>query len=1461
MYQQGVFFYGGMNTDDEDRLITNGDYRSAFFSRNYGVNNPSEGALQSMTGNLLQNNAALPSGLNIVIGACEDVEHKALIIFVFNDLGEHSIWRYTVEDAQYELILQDSILNFKKTNQIFHANVVNNLLYWTDNYFNNYTNNDFNPPRKINIQKAILYTQSGGTDPDGYSEITFNNLDWIKHPPLFSPTFVYDSDTTENSNNLKNKLFQFRYQYVYDDNEESAWSPISEMVLPTSSEYINQTVNIDPYLDNTIRLDIETGSSIARLIRVAYRIGNTGEFFLYKEFDKNQLGWSDYSTEIINFKNETSGPAISNSERNYDLIPQIAKTIEYLPSNEFAIGNYVEGYDKQEITDSDVAFSVERFAIDNTAFTYPLAAFYCDYTGATNNLYISFNPVADSFIKYRYQEGDILIIQLKNYSTPLGNTVATDPTIYFTVPYIDPNIYTTDLLKLYQLCVELQNHLSTYGIISSVQAASSWSPSVNWPTLKVIDKTWYNRTASQLTQDTNGKIIVLRQNKSTRTFKSGAKHEFAFQYYDRANRDGTVITVPAGEVYVPFNTDLTNSQLNGPLGFNRKPYYNQINLLIAASYQPPIWADTYQIVYKPSTNISNFQQRSVKEVVFNPDSTVKIILDSYYKNNILGASINQTPSKGDFVRFVRQRALFERDLTSYNIFTANQSNATVPSLASSVPGYANAYSLNLSSYVAESYDPYTTMSGGTFTAPYTGTFRFNSTSNVTITYSAGSPIVWIRLTAIVNGTTSYVIGSYVTPSVPSLTFTAPVSGFADIGLNSGDTVQVYCIAYFTSGPPTITMSNATSEYSILALGADYDQNQYYPEYVTQESNLDQELNVMTYDPAGGPGGEEVIVVNNFDPNLLGEYLVFTGTDPAKSICTGGFQIEIYTPKSESENDPWYEVGVEFPIINPHTVTRSHGGDINQVYGTGDGEVYLNCGDVYIRQRVMSTGYQYVGGSANIGDANDNVAAWFCEDPHYSDFYVSNWNNKGRLGLFSPFAKQQHLKASIYHTNSLIDNTQINGLSRIEFFNNVAVKDEHGSINRLMQIGDTLKAFQDRKITSVYIQKAFALNGDGTNNVILSDKTFAGVRPHDDDYGCIHPGSVSKAENNIFFYDFYNAAIVQATQGGLINICEGERKFSVGIRNFTNNIRSYEESGFDSNVVSHINRSNGEYALYAGTNIEEIPSSISFVGFSLSLPQTVQITGNQTSIFTAGVTFTISGATNPANDGTFTVTSSSYNGGVNRTDVLVSPGFAAGEKPCPGTLVILPEIDISTEGIVYSFNRQRWTSYTSHPVIFASQFGNRAYTTGGRMATYLGKLFEEDKGTTELTFFNSGVTQSINFVFNANPTIVKRFLTFMTQSNMPFNVGVTVPETNQYPGGMTSNMLVDNFRNQESYYVSKYFRDSSDPNPFLLGPLKRLNGRELRGYVLKHNMTNSDTTNKMILFSANVNFVPSEPILQ
>lgn len=1510
MYSQSNFFYGGINTDDEDRLIPNTDFRDALYSRNYGINTSDEGALQSMTGNLLRTNSNLPSGINIVIGACEDTEGKEastsgnLILFVWNDLNNHTIWRYSTQDLTYTKILESSVLNFKLDYPVYHAAVVNNLLYWTDNYFNSYEDNDFNPPRKINIEKAILYTESGGTDPNGYSEITFDNLDWIKHPPLFSPEPVYFTDTTETANNLKNKLFQFRYQYIYDDNEESAWSPISIMALPPSGEYISQTVNIDPYVDNGINLSLNTGSSIARLIRVAYRIGNTGEFFLYKEYDKLEEGWANEDTVTIPFKNETSGPAISNSERNYDLIPQVAKAIEYLPSNEFAIGNYVEGYDKPEVNNGDFQITIDRYTIEDTAFTYPICQYFLIYntsepeTGNHTSI-ISFAGI-DNIFKYRYQPGDVLIFQFRIYTSAyINNQVSPTATIFYTVPTIDPVLYDTDDLKNTALCNDFISYLTAQGIGCTLAPSGSYSyngSSINHDTVRLNDQIWFDLTEAQIagsnTNSLKKEIVVLRENKSTRTFKTGATHEFGIQYYDRANRDGTVITIPVGSVYNPFNTDLSNNQLNSPLGFDKQPYYTNMSLEIFDGFQPPIWATNYQIVYKPSTNIANFQQRSIKQVQYLPDSSVNLILDNYYKNEngqFPGASINQTPSKGDLVRFVRERATFNSDYTTA-LISGDEGSVSSPAsevdfnsvnpadvyyayfLGTDIVSFPPLAAVYTSNNISESFSDGLTIvpssSEGDITAFQSGEFAINLAFDAIIKNDGIANLndVYLEFYYSINGGTGVQFTNYHFEDVGNSGTPFSLSYTNIISLNSGDTVTFYVKFQYDDGVAVlvaVSLDFIKLTVNAYLTNANYDNSQYYPNYVTQEDNLIQELNVLAYDPAGGPNGEEVITVNYFDASLIGNYLVYQGTNPNRQIVSGGFQVEIYTPKKENENDPWFETGIEFPVLNPHTPNRVHGGDTNQVLNTTNAVVNLDCGDVYIRQRVMSTGYEYEGDLEDVYYANDTRAAWFCEDPHYSDYYISNWNNKGRIALYSPFAKRQLLKSSVYHTNAFIDNTQINGLSRVEFFNNVALKEEHGGINKLIQIGDVLKAFQDRKITSIYVQKAFALNGDGTNNVILSDKTFGGVRPHDDDYGSIHAGSISRVENTVFFYDYYNSAFGVVTTGGIVNICEQDKKFSKGVRDLTNRINNTYGGYNNANIWSHINRNNNEYTFYVSDKISEnLPVQNEIPVFAMTKPNEIFLVGNYTSVLSVGDTIIINGSTNPENNGSFVIDTISFNPGSGATEIQVAnPPIGFDNETGEGVVLYYygEYSESNGEGLSYSYERNRWITRLDHGVAFATQLGSRAYSTGGGNIFDFGELFEENYGG-ELTFLGTPRIQQLDFVFNDNPTVVKRFYTHLQQANYPFNVSVSVPANQTYPTGMASNIPSAVLKNQEGYYVSRYFRDLSDPA--FTSPLEaRVNGRELRGYVLKHVLTNSDTSVKKILMNVGVNFAASEPIIQ
>ena len=1488
MYSLSNFFNGGMNTDDEDRLVPTGDYRSASYSRSYSAGTSDNGALQSMTGNLLRENPDLPRGKNVIIGSCEDIEGKGykagnLILFSWNSEGNHSIWRYNVVGQEYQLILQDSILNFKLQNRIYHAAVVDGLLYWTDNYFNSYELDptglpDFNPPRKINIQKAILYTESGGTDPEGYSEITFDNLDWIKHPPLFSPTGQYITDTTESANNLKNKLFQFRYQYIYDDKEESAWSPISDLFLPNESEYISGTTNIDPYIDNTIRLNISTGSSIAKIIRVAYRIGNNSEFFLYKEFIKSEQGWADYSNVTVDFKNETAGVPISNSERNYDLVPQIAKCVEYLPSNEFAIGNIIEGYDKPDLTGVNFDFDININTIDNTAFTAPLADFInIPYLGTRRNIISLSNVKGQFFLKYRFEPGDILILQLKQSSATAGannNLLTPDPVLYYTIPAVDGTVYNTDLLKILYVTQDLLSFLNSNGIAATIGSPFTYDGNlVNWPTIDLIYNTWYNQTDWQLepsnTESYSLNINVLRINNAKRTFKTGATHEFAIQYYDRANRDGTVLTIPTGSVYNPFYYDYQDSYLNNICSLRRKPFYTTMQMTIPDDFQPPVWATNYQILYKPSTNIANFQQRSVIKATYNPDTTVKLFLDNYYKPNYEGASINQTPSKGDFVRFVRKRALFTKENALLISNGLNLGSITRPLNPTLLDTYYFLFESNppTNNHLTVICDPTGAFSPpGAFTTVGVTNYRFEFNSQFTLSWDLGyaTPTSATVQFVLYNTSTGAFIGTLSSNVYTTLTngMTININGVTPfLSLAAGINVSYGVAVEFAGGvgayAPNATLKFSSYTMSVYKNNVDYDDYNYYPSYVTNTDEINYELNVLSYNPGDENEGES-ITVNYFDISLLGDYLFYTGNNSRRGFASGGFQIEIYTPKKESENDPWYETGIEWDIIDPHTQNRRHDGDTAQVLNTTNAVVDLDCGDVYIRQRIMATGYDYDGAYEDVNDANDIRGAWFCEDPHYSDYYISNWNNKGRLGLFSPFAKRQELKTTVYHTNSLIDNSQINGLSQVEFQNQVSLKDEFGPINRLMHIGDTLKAFQDRKISSIYVQKAFGLNGDGTNNVVISDQTFASIRPHDDDYGCVHPGGIVKSEGNIYAYDYYNSTFIAITSGGIYNICNGDRKFMNGAFTFTQNVN--ENSGVLSNIQSHINRSTGEYIIYTTRNSDN--SYVELEVASFKAPNTIVLVGDVTSLLYVNQTIGIYGAENSQNNFTGTnILTISYDPVKNVTNITIS-GTVVNEIPAGKYDVFLYyntyAIREDGVGLVYSYILQRWVSHIEHGVLHATYLGNKFFTVGDKAGDF-GSLYEENSGD-ELTFFGNGVEQSVQFIFNESPSVVKRFYTHLQQANYPFRVQVSVPPNQTYPNGMISDIPVAALKNQEGYYVSRYFRDATDPR-YPSSAIAKLNGRELRGYVLNHFLFNDDTTRKKILMSVGVNFTPSEPFFQ
>jgi len=154
---KNTFLKSKMNKDLDDRILPNGEYRDA---RNISVGRSEDndvGALENIIGNNLVTGTDIGNGLTIIgIKANNSTDEIFVFLTDYTDpspqnitsapLGSlHYIYSYNNITGAYTRLVQGNFLNFSKTNRIIGINLVENLLFWTDNR---------NQPRKINISLA-----------------------------------------------------------------------------------------------------------------------------------------------------------------------------------------------------------------------------------------------------------------------------------------------------------------------------------------------------------------------------------------------------------------------------------------------------------------------------------------------------------------------------------------------------------------------------------------------------------------------------------------------------------------------------------------------------------------------------------------------------------------------------------------------------------------------------------------------------------------------------------------------------------------------------------------------------------------------------------------------------------------------------------------------------------------------------------------------------------------------------------------------------------------------------------------------------------------------------------------------------------------------------------------------------------------------------------------------------------
>ncbi len=195
---QNSFIKSKLNKDLDARLLPNGEYRDAKnvqVSRSEGAN---VGSLENVLGNKELKSFESLTGEDDMVCIGKLVSDSTSEVYLFltsNTDPNPGQLQYTPDSKNYiivynsslstsssvRILVKGSFLNFSTTHEIYHANLLEDLLFWTDNR---------NQPRKINVNLA---NPTGSANPTHYT--TEDQISVAKYNP-YQPIQLWQKNLT-----------------------------------------------------------------------------------------------------------------------------------------------------------------------------------------------------------------------------------------------------------------------------------------------------------------------------------------------------------------------------------------------------------------------------------------------------------------------------------------------------------------------------------------------------------------------------------------------------------------------------------------------------------------------------------------------------------------------------------------------------------------------------------------------------------------------------------------------------------------------------------------------------------------------------------------------------------------------------------------------------------------------------------------------------------------------------------------------------------------------------------------------------------------------------------------------------------------------------------------------------------------------------------------------------------------
>ena len=902
----------------------------------------------------------------------------------------------------------------------------------------------------------------------------------IKAPPSYVIDVDIFDDETYRVNNLYKKLFQFRYRFVYDDNEKSVWSAISKVPIPSNST--------DPFFNalsnkqNAISLKFPTGDINVAKIEIAGRVNienQWSDFFLIDTLDKKRDKVNNNVIYTYIFKNDSVYTAIDLQESNllFDYVPDRANALELANGNTLVVGGLKDGYNRDTELDvvvtnlsnlnSPAIVSTLAASVRNSSNSGPFQGAETNHDGKS----CLPNPFVAGCIEFSGvpQVGDIVTIQIKGHATEIGFNALGQDNSPFRRNFVNTWSATAEAgWGIPDIINYFINHPDRLSGLTLDGVTPAWNvdvlrgkPSVPFgiphftpsnSNCLYFGAFWVNQCDARKWRIDSVSINIKRsfsfgESDVFPVYKWSGLYKFGLVYYDKNGKTNGVYTNPSMNLITnKYNTDYLWTPPTSEVVI---PESETAQIYIG--HTPPPWAKYYHLVRTKELSC-DFSLMVITSDVRRSGGYVYLDIENLIATNVASKETSKVIKYGpsSFVDGDRVRIMHIYD---------SASKTTV-------------------------WDDYEAL-------------------DLPILSVEGSPSNPSRL--------ELKLKDIDTSSNPDI---------ITFGDNYRLIVEIYRPAKVLSDEDLVYYEIGY-KYDILI---DQNNNRFHQGQKTVSGvTIEQVQFTGTTKFYSSTKTIEVINPKRSFSLSEGDKISFSGSSLNNNIFT------VLSFSQEIVNNIWTGfINVSENVIDENNITGAI--VLSKLTKVGKNYAYINMfndGDYYYRTRTM------------VCDTTpSNFGPFIVADKNFSETFLSAVWSQGRPLVVDENAKEEYYPAMLRFSQSYIPGTNINNLSRF-YPNNFEDADaSFGDILRLKTRENFIRIFQRFKTGMIPIYRQIIIDNAQSSQVALSERLLNKPNYYSGEYGIDKYGSsLVSTDYGDYFVDTINKAIVRVSLDGVTNISD------------------------------------------------------------------------------------------------------------------------------------------------------------------------------------------------------------------------------------------------------------------------------------------------------------------------------------